>query len=423
MRQCAYALLMALLIAVMATVVSALKDDGTGRIDGKDSDYELVKVIVLNRHGHRAPNEPFWSLCPNELANRAKFRVGAEDLTRVGFEEELHCGEYLKKMYPDFITDNYNRSNHFVQASGEPRTLQSAMAITNGAFPVTRKSPSRILPHHPNLVPVFSSNINREYFLGDVPCRNATDTAVTKWLNSQEGKDLYQANEKLLKHIMKQCGTSEAAQQSVTLDLLVKLLVDGLIFEHDFGLEPLKGHLSKREFMDLRNLSQEFLFGKLYGTDAQRTFTAAEFPHFLVKQFEFLAGNPVQDTWNDNQVFAIRTPLNIFIVHREQIYGLSFFYDFRYYAKNMAYGEVPSGAAFIFEYLRSKTTKAISLRVKMWTPHDGELPVEVPMCERVHTCTRDEFAGAYINRTMRTGRWDVICNFPRPSAWFHPGVM
>jgi hypothetical protein len=381
-----------------------------------------MKVVVLNRHGHRAPNAPFWNICPKDEPFRDKFGVAPEDLTRVGFDEEFRFGEYLRNMYPDLLGSDYNRSMHFFQACGEPRTLQSALAITSGAFPTTKKTPSRRLPHHPNLVPIYGSNQNREYLLNDVPCKNATEAAVSQFL-ANGARDIWRKHKPLMKHIMKHCGTTKAAQESLSLDLIVKILVDGLIFEHDFGLDPIQGHLTKKEFEQLRNVSQEFLFGKFYGTDEQQTYAAAEFPHFLVKTLDMMSGNAVKDTWNDNQLLAIRTPLNVFVAHREMIYGVSFFYDFRYYAKGMAVGEVPSGTSLIFEYLKHKMTGEVYIRVKMWTPNDDEVRVTSPRCKHGSLCSYSEFTSAYYQRVERTGRWDVLCKFPRPSSWYRPGVM
>jgi len=268
-------------------------------------------------------------------------------------------------------------------------------------------------------VPVYSANQGSEYFLNDIPCKDRTNTDVRAFLRG-DGARVYEENQKLIERVFDLCGTTKAAAASVSTDMLIKLVVDGIIFEHDFGITPLGGRLSDKEFAQLRNLSNAFLFGKLYGTDEQRTFTAAEFPHFMVKHFDYLSGRPLHNTWRDNQPQAIRTPLNIFVVHREEIYGLAFFFDWRYSAKGMAPGEVPAGTSFVFEYLRHRKTKRLFLRTKMWNPREGEIPVTGPNCKLPHMCSEEEFARIYDTRVKRTGRWDTLCQFPRPDQWMQP---
>jgi hypothetical protein len=397
--------------------VSPQHDRGVGRIDGDE--FELLKVIDMNRHGHRAPNAPFWNLCPKEAGNKDRFGTGPEDLTSVGFDEEFRNGVYLRDMYPDVVGAEYDRTQSFAQAAGEPRTLQSCLAIVNGAFPATKRTPSAGLPHHPNLVPVYSASQPTEFWLNDIPCKKKTALDVARFIKG-EGVQIYAENKALIERIFDMCGTTKEAAEAVSLDLLIKLVVDGIIFEHDFGISPLGGRISDRDFAQLRNLSNAFLFGKLYGTDEQRTFTAAEFPHFLVKHFDFFEGRGIKNTWKDNQVQAIRTPLNIFVCHREEIYGLAFFFDWRYHAKDMAPGEVPAGTSFVYEYLRHKKTKELFLRTKMWNPREGEIPVTAPACKRKHMCSEEELTAIYNKRISRTGRWDTLCEFPRPDQWMQP---
>ena len=130
----------------------------------------------------------------------------------------------------------------------------------------------------------------------------------------------------------------------------------------------------------------------------------------------------MSNAWNDNQLQAIQTPLNIFVVHREEIYGMAFFFDWRYTARDMAPGEVPAGTAFIFEYLLEKSSGTRYLRVKMWNPREGEVVVEMDrrFCKHRHMCSEEELKAQYSQRVARTGKWDRICQFPRPDRWFTP---
>nr|CCC93830.1 putative acid phosphatase [Trypanosoma congolense IL3000] len=244
-------------------------------------DLVLTKLIVLNRHGHRAPNAPYWTMCPNDRENRRAYNVDAEDLTALGMKEEFELGKYLRNKYRSFIGQRFNRSQHFLRAVGEPRILQSAQAVSQGLFP-DGFGPQGYLPRQPQFVPVFSDMDTHEYLLDDVPCFRRAEADMRDWLNNSLDEFLSDPKvAKVLNYMKEVCGVSE--KELPPLYVFLKTVADGMTFNSDFGLNVCRGKVTQEMMFKIRKVSLRLLMARLYHTDEQQTYTAVDLPYRILR--------------------------------------------------------------------------------------------------------------------------------------------
>ena len=390
---------------------------------------KLVQLTVLNRHGHRAPNTPFWSICPADRVKRSKFHALPGGLTELGFQEEFAFGKFLHKKYGDFIGHEYSAGEHYVRAVGEPRTLQSAMAVTQGCFP-RGYGPKGMAPGRPQFVPVFSDLEGHEYLMDDVPCTAQAAEDGAKFL-STTGKAILQEAEsqRVLREAKDLCETDDA--QFSKAKSSIKDLVDGLIFSKDAGIGIGKKNeqLSDSTMFKLRNLSNTLLQGRLYGTDRQKTYTAVNFPNELLHHFELVTKN-LNRSSNLNDVgvpdWSTFEKFTLYVAHREELYGVGHFFNIPVDFPPLPMGEMPTATSLLFALYSHPATKSsdkpdFRVHVSTWTPRNGQVTVKPTACAS-HLCTLDEFQQIYDRRVQRTSTWDQICRFQVPKSDFDPVV-
>jgi hypothetical protein len=375
-----------------------------------DSPLKLWKLIVLNRHGHRAPNPPYWSMCPNDAYNRKNYDVLPEDLTGIGMMEEFRFGQFLRSTYGDLIGLTYDRERFYMRTVGVPRCIQSGMAIAEGLFPAGF-GPRGFLPGRPQLVTVFSDLDMHEYLIDDTPCWGQSGKDQKDWYRDYFPR--YMAEPVIRKSIddlIKICG-AKYPQTDDDMALFVKIVVDGVVFNHDFGLEVLHGKVSKELMFNLRNISIRFLRGRLYETDTQKTYGVMDFPNQLIHA----AGAPFTEAAFDDFMHPLQ-PVQVFVAHREELYGYDSFFGIKTLVDGLPPGELPVASSYLFEILRQedKTSNRTQTYIKttLWTPVNGEYSVAVPGCRSPRLCTVEELSELVAKRTARTGTWRKICNYP-----------
>ncbi|KPI87011.1 putative acid phosphatase [Leptomonas seymouri] len=372
----------------------------------------LTKLVVLNRHGHRAPNAPYWQMCPNDAFNRKRYDVMAEDLSGLGMQEEYHFGQYIHGTYRNFIGDKFNRSLHYFRAVGEPRILQSAMAVAQGIFP-DGFGPGGFLPSRPQFVPIFSDMDTHEYLLDDVPCFRRAEKDSHRWLNASYPlflKDPY--NSKVIASMKKLCGAYNGTAKGYAY---IKTIADGLTFNTDLGLNVLNGKLTPRMLFDIRNVSLQLLMQRLYNTDEQQTYTVVDLPRSVLQVFNHthIGDSPAQL----NDFYDTRQESNFYFVHREALYAFAQFFGFQYNVAGLPPGEVPVAASLIMEKLMplrdqySHDEKKIYIRITLWTPYKGSYSIPISKCRIPELCELRELRNIYDERVKRTGTWEALCNY------------
>lgn len=372
----------------------------------------LTKLIVLNRHGHRAPNAPYWQMCPNDAFNKRRYDVAPEDLTGLGMQEEYHFGQYIRNSYHTFLGDKFNRSLHYFRAVGEPRILQSAMAVAQGIFP-NGFGPGGYLPSRPQFVPIFSDMDTHEYLLDDVPCFRRAENDSNRWLEGRYPafiKEPY--NRKVIAAMKELCGPYNGTTKGFAY---IKTVADGLTFNTDFGLNVLNGKLSRQMLFDIRNVSLQLLLQRLYDTDEQQTYTVVDLPRRVLQAFNHthVGDSPAQL----NDFSDTRQESTFYFMHREALYAFAQFFGFQYNVAGLPPGEMPVAASLIMEKLMprgdqfSHDASKIYIRITLWTPYNGMYSVPISKCRIPELCELHELRDIHDERVKRTGTWEKLCQY------------
>ena len=368
---------------------------------------KLWRLLVLNRHGHRTPNHPYWALCPNDAYNSARYDVQAEDLSGLGMQEEFEFGKYMRAKFGEFIGQPFDREKVYIRAVGVARCIQSANAIAQGIFP-DGFGPQGWLPGRPQFVPVFSDLDEHEYLIDDSQCWSKSLQDQIRWY--KDYFDEYMKDPQTaaaVDEVIELCGAQRPADNA-KMAVFVKIAVDGIVFNHDYGLTVLRGNVSPQLRASLRNLSMRFLHGRLLTTDEQKTYMSMDFPNQLYN-FASTQVEPVK--FRDNLRPMQKT--QIYVGHREELYALADFFGFHVAVKDLAPEEVPVAASYIFEIFhqwdRVAQRNQTYVKTTLWTPKSGEYSIAIPGCASPRLCKVEELGKIIQKRNYRTGTWREIC--------------
>ena len=332
-------------------------------------------------------------------------------------------GRYLHKKYGWFIGDRYDSKQHYFRAVAEPRTLQSATIAAQAVFP-DGLGPRGLTLSRPQYPPIFSDAESHEYLIDSLQCIPQMRSAVAEYLaGPYEGVVAEPKNKAALEELMKLCGTTPEVFATKRSDIAIKVMVDGIIFNHDMGLNVLNGRMKPQHFDTLRNLSNVILQGKLYHTEEQRTFTSADYPNDMLRRFTLATQTPERLSTSGlvlghNQYVKF----SYFCAHREMLYGIGYFFDMDYNVPGYPPHELPTGSSIIFALLRRGTSKEnyrYYVKVDLWTPNEGVFTLRPKGCAHPSSlCTLEEFQQMHDARVARTGSWETICNYTKPSLDF-----
>ncbi|KAK9966012.1 hypothetical protein ABG768_005065 [Culter alburnus] len=91
----------------------------------------LKFVTVLYRHGDRSPLDTY----PTDPCKDSDWPQGFGQLSQEGKKQHYELGQFLKKRYSGFLSENYNRKEIYIRSVDLDRTLMSAEANLAGMFP------------------------------------------------------------------------------------------------------------------------------------------------------------------------------------------------------------------------------------------------------------------------------------------------
>lgn len=375
-------------------------------------DLVLTKLVVINRHGHRAPNAPYWTMCPNDIKNKRRYsEVNAEDLSGLGMQEEYDFGQYIRAKYHEFLGDRFNRSLHFFRAVGEPRILQSAVAVAQGIFP-DGFGPGGFLPSRPQFVPIFSDMDTHEYLLDDVPCFRRAENDSHRWMRDEFPKFL--ADPEVAQVVTKMQEVCGSWNSTAPLNAYIKTVADGMTFNSDLGLKICGGKMTPDWVYRVRRLSLLLLMKRLYNTDEQQTYTVVDLPRSILMLFNHTHVAEGVDQYDFRDT---RQESTFFFVHREALYAFAQFFGFEYHVPGLPPGELPVASSLIMEKLMrreeqdSHEAKTVYIRMTLWTPHDGSSTIHIPPCRIPEMCEMHELRQIYETRVARTGTWEQLCGY------------
>lgn len=376
-----------------------------------NSKLVLTKLIVINRHGHRAPNAAYWKMCPNDLDSKPKYDVNPEDLTGLGMQEEYDFGQFLRQRYFNFIGAKFNRSYHYFRAVGEPRILESAIAVGQGLFP-DGFGPGGFLPSRPQFVPVFSDMDTHEYLLDDVPCFRRAEKDSKLWVENNFKE--FMADPKVNRTVQLMHELCGSASTNFSEYAFIKTVADGMTFNADMGLKTCGGNLQPEDLYQIRNVSLRLLMERLYNTDEQQTYTVVDFPRTILTA---LNHTHVAEGLEIDDYLNTRQEANLYFVHRESLYALAQFFGFEYHIPGYPPGELPVASSLIIEKLmpvKDQFTHALNkvyVRFLIWTPTTHLMNIPIPDCRIPALCELRELIQVYQDRIERTGSWEKLCNF------------
>uniref|UniRef100_A0A8C1IJJ9 Lysosomal acid phosphatase n=1 Tax=Cyprinus carpio TaxID=7962 RepID=A0A8C1IJJ9_CYPCA len=120
----------------------------------------LTFLLFLYRHGDRSPINAY----PTDPYKESDWPQGFGQLSQEGMKQHFELGQFLKKRYTGFLSEDYDRHEIFIRSTDVDRTLMSAEANLAGMFP-----PNGSEEFNPDLkwqpIPVHTVPVDKEKLL------------------------------------------------------------------------------------------------------------------------------------------------------------------------------------------------------------------------------------------------------------------
>ena len=110
---------------------------------GKKGDFELLRVVVVHRHGARKPD----GLVNDSICDHTK--TGCGYLMHEGFSQLRSLGNHLRSWYDSLLPDSYDPDVVETQTTDVARTCQSANAFLQGLFKDDKDPISPVMTNRP----------------------------------------------------------------------------------------------------------------------------------------------------------------------------------------------------------------------------------------------------------------------------------
>lgn len=415
---------------------------------------KLFKVVILARHGNRAPNLQVPTLCP-EYAKRVfpDFDTPLAQLSKVGIAENYESGVFLRRRYiPDFIPKAFvpdGSVNFFAERM--TRNIVSTEVLAMGMYP-DGTGPDGFLGSRPNIVPISTSQEGKDELMNcarDGPCRHRFRKDFKLWALEHDRR-VYAGNVALFDRMSRACGNEWILNpmgiyyqgRLKTLTWGVKAISDAFSFAANEGLDAtMGGRLAVEDLAAFKAVAAGMVNGTRFGHPHQLTYWVS---NFLPNLF-LLATRPNEtvklDLWKTQK-------FHLFLNHRELIYSIAHILGLKIEFPNMPPDVLPAGCFLGFD-MYEMDDGSISLKFYWWGPtrppgalkrdtlnRTGSLlslydeGIMIPVAP--HGCAIDEYCPVkhverlFTSWTSKTGTYHEICNLPpfkpfrRSEQWHDP---
>lgn len=396
----------------------------------------LKRILVLARHGNRAPNPPIGVLCPNFAKHVLPgFEVAPAALSRVGMAENEENGVFIRNRYKDFLPDgpfNYDGTWTFF-AERMSRNVVSTQCFARGIFP-PGTGLEGFAKEKPNLVPISTTQDGADIVIncpGNGPCVNALKADIAKWV-LENGDSLYNQHKALMQNVSKACGYDMVPGQIVvegknrSITWAAKIVMDAFTFGLNEGLDAtMGGRISLETISEFKNKIEDIVHQQNFGKPHQLTYWAGDFIPTMLQ----LARFPLPDEVNK---------FHLFLNHRELMYAVAKLWKIPIQFPGSEPDSIPSGASLIMEVYEE------GLRLFFWMPsrpsaedkakHFKEdkpinklypggtlIPVEPQGCVLGHLCPLDVLALHFVQHVRKTGTYVDICNVSKEDTYLAQG--
>ena len=306
---------------------------------------------MLGRHGNRAPDPVVKVICPNRQVQTALYEAqncGAGSMTREGLKQIWDLGRFTYRNYirHGFLSGTYRRQDIYVQASASDRTLMSAAAWGDTAFPqmLVPNSPGSNVPVATYSVPMELDDL-LEVRKARCLARLTSDVAA---FDAAHGP-AYLASphfNSALDAVSRACGADLRNTSALTdgqFDVFdaVKDVSDAITGDFLEGFPRMQG-LSEQDAHRFLQTAEALFQRRLYHSPAQPAYLSGKLPDKIVNVFlrhvadadreaaaaASVAGAVVAAEKEDLGAFAkVRRPRKLFSYHchREVLYGIAKF--------------------------------------------------------------------------------------------------
>ncbi|KAI9995788.1 hypothetical protein PInf_012856 [Phytophthora infestans] len=417
----------ALMLAVLAT--GAITAD-----QSFPSDSELRRLVTLSRHGSRAPNDVVKVTCPRNKANLDAYKVPLTQLTEIGMKQLQDVGEHIRDTYmvdephreEAFLSRSLNGVNHshfeaYFRADAATRCSQSATAVGYGLYP--DGTGPQGFPRQP--VPITMQLVENEHAFAAPkgPCRSTLDEDLAEYAETR-APELFAQYRDVLDQLGEVCGVAVEDIPNLPdgedVVLGVKDLADMFVFDRDEGL-PLTEGMTVEAREKLEQLAFTNLMERYYSTDREITYWVGGFSDLLL------------NTLQEGAISTAPSPAEYryfsFHGHRELLHGLGMMLGWEFHFKGLPtalnVSSLHPGTTMFFELRARKLTteetekqseakETYFVRTYMWSPYTEREQIKLTKCS-VADCPLDEFNQIITNHIAKTGTWETICNYHKPT--------
>jgi len=396
----------------------------------------LKRVIVLSRHGNRAPNPQIEVVCP-VFAREVlpMFGVAPAALSRVGMAENWENGQFLRHRYRHFLPHgpySYDGTFAFFSERAE-RNIVSTAALARGMFP-DGSGLEGFAKERPNIVPIATTQDGADVLMNcprDGPCQRALSRDKKAWISENEER-IYAQHSQLFRTVSAACGFAlEPGKitykgKSKPLTWAAKAVMDAFSFAQNEGLDPtMGGRLSLATIEEFHAVVEGMVNGMNFGKPHQITYWAGDFIPTMLG----LTRVPLQQPANK---------LHVFLNHRELIYVVAHILGVPIEFPGVAKDSLPSGCSLIVEVYDE------GLRLFFWSPSQpswkhkakylkkqkpmlelfrhGRLQPAIPAgCGLGKLCPVEALALSFIEFVRITGTYVKICNVSVEETYFAKG--